>query len=213
MSEEITRSCIDCGTESCHKMDGKFPPFCLTTHMDESVLQEAMRLYMESEENHKVATISAEVETDYYCQATRIQETVEFARRMGYKKIGIANCLGLLREARVAAQIFRNAGFEVYGVGCKVGAQAKETIGIPEKCKVTGANMCNPILQAKLLNARKTDLNVLIGLCVGHDSMFYKYSDALVTTLVVKDRVLGHNPVAGLYLTNSYYRKLLDLKE
>ena len=211
MSEETIRSCIDCGTESCNFMDGKFPPFCLTTHMDEAVLQEAMNLYTEDEENYKVATVSAEVETDYYCQATRIQETVEFARRMGYKKIGIANCLGLLREARVAAQIFRNAGFEVYGVGCKVGAQPKETIGIPEKCKATGVNMCNPILQAKLLNAQKTELNVLIGLCVGHDSMFYKYSDALVTTLVVKDRVLGHNPVAGLQLTNSYYRKLLDL--
>ena len=64
-------------------------------------------------------------------------------------------------------------------------------------------------LQAKLLNAAKTDFNVVIGLCVGHDSLFYKYSDALCTTLVTKDRVLGHNPAAALYQTESYYKRLL----
>lgn len=60
--------------------------------------------------------------------------------------------------------------------------------------------MCNPILQAKQLNAGKTDLNVVIGLCVGHDSLFNKYSDALVTTLLTKDRVPGHSAAAALYL-------------
>ena len=69
--------------------------------------------------------------------------------------------------------------------------------------------MCNPILQAKILNQEQTDLNVVIGLCVGHDSMFYKYSEALCTTLVTKDRVLGHNPAAALYQADSYYAKLL----
>ena len=34
---------------------------------------------------------------------------------------------------------------------------------------------------------------------MGHDSLFYKHSKAPVTTLVVKDRKLGHNPVAALY--------------
>ena len=70
--------------------------------------------------------------------------------------------------------------------------------------------MCNPIHQAKRLNAEHTDLNIVMGLCVGHDSLFYKYSDALVTTLVTKDRVLGHNPVAALYTANSYYKRLLE---
>jgi uncharacterized metal-binding protein len=70
--------------------------------------------------------------------------------------------------------------------------------------------MCNPILQAKTLNEEHTELNVVIGLCVGHDSLFYKYSEAPVTTLVVKDRVLGHNPVAALYQTKAYYSRLLS---
>ena len=55
----------------------------------------------------------------------------------------------------------------------------------------------------------KTDLNVIIGLCVGHDSLFIKYSKALVTTLITKDRVLGHNPAAALYTSGFYYKRLL----
>jgi len=69
--------------------------------------------------------------------------------------------------------------------------------------------MCNPILQALLLNEEKTDFNIIVGLCVGHDSLFMKYSDALTTTLIAKDRVLGHNPAAALYLSESYYTKVL----
>lgn len=208
--EEILRSCIDCGAESCEKLDGKNPPFCLTTHMDGDLLRETMALYTEDEENVAVTRASAEVETEYYCKATRIEEIVHFAGRMGYKKIGIATCIGLLNEARIAARVFRKAGFEVYGAACKVGSQMKTSVGLPETCEAVGAVMCNPILQAKLLNQAGTDLNVVIGLCVGHDSLFYKYSDALVTTLVTKDRVLGHNPAAALYQAHSYYSRLLE---
>ena len=208
--EEILRSCIDCGVESCEKLDGKNPPFCLTTHMDGDLLRETMALYTEDEENAAVTRASAEVETEYYCKATRIEEIVHFAGRMGYKKIGIATCIGLLNEARIAARVFRKAGFEVYGAACKVGSQMKTSVGLPETCEAVGAVMCNPILQAKLLNQARTDLNVVIGLCVGHDSLFYKYSDALVTTLVTKDRVLGHNPAAALYQAHSYYSRLLE---
>ena len=209
MSEEL-RSCIDCGSGSCNNMDGKNPPFCLTTHLDPALLEEVMLLYTEDDWNQKVTQASATVEADFYCKATRVEEIMEFARRIDAKRIGIATCLGLLNEARIAARIFRKAGFEVYGVACKVGSQLKTAVGIPEYCSAVGANMCNPILQAKLLNEAKTDLNVVVGLCVGHDSLFYKYSEALVTTLVTKDRVLAHNPVAALYQANAYYKRLLD---
>jgi uncharacterized metal-binding protein len=72
----------------------------------------------------------------------------------------------------------------------------------------TNEAMCSPISQAKLLNYEKTDLNVLLGLCVGHDSLFFKYAEAPTTVLAVKDRVTGHNPLAAVYLYNSYYQKL-----
>ena len=94
-------------------------------------------------------------------------------------------------------------------MSCKCGKQLKVSVGIPEACEVVGKNMCNPVLQAKYLNAEKTGLDVVIGLCVGHDSLFYKYSKALVTTLVAKDRVLAHNPAGALYQVGSYYKKLM----
>ncbi len=128
---------------------------------------------------------------------------------MGFKKIGIATCVGLIRETRMLTKILRHHGFEVYGIACKVGAQPKTSVGIREECCAVGANMCNPILQAKLLNAAKTDLNIVMGLCVGHDSLFYKYAEGLTTTMVVKDRVTGHNPAAAIYNAESYYQKKL----
>ena len=145
------------------------------------------------------------VESDYYCQMCRVEETIEFAKRIGAKKIGIATCVGLIRETRKLTDILRYHGFEVYGVACKAGIVRKTEVGIPKTCENTGVNMCNPILQAKILNAEHTDLNIVMGLCVGHDSLFYKYSEGLTTTLVVKDRVLGHNPVAALYAADGYY--------
>ncbi len=210
MEKNIKRSCIDCGLINCDKNDKMYPDFCLTTSMDEDILSEAMSLYTDDAENHEVSVASAEVEYENYCQMTRIEEIIEFAKKIKAKKIGIATCVGLISEARTAAQIFRKHGLEVFGAACKVGAQPKSTIDIPKACEDVGKNMCNPILQAKLLNEEKTDLNVVIGLCVGHDSLFYKYSDALCTTLVTKDRVLGHNPVAALYQAKTYYSKLLE---
>lgn len=204
--EKKMMSCIDCAVTNCNKMDKQYPDFCLTTHMDEEVLDDAMKCY-EEDENRRSMIAAAEVECDHYCQYTRIEEIMEYARKMGFKKLGIATCVGLIQESRKLASILRHNGFEVYGVGCKAGIQKKTSVGIPERCNAVGENMCNPILQAKILNKEKTDLNIVVGLCVGHDSLFYKYSDALVTTAVTKDRVTGHNPVAALYGADFYFKK------
>ena len=198
-------SCADCSVVNCIHEKGSFPDFCLTKRLDEQVLKEAMSEY-EKPDINKIAVSAAEVETENYCKMTRMEETIEFAKKLGAKKIGIATCAGLIKETGVAAKILRANGFEVIGIACKCGTQKKTDIGVPEFCNATGANMCNPIFQAKYLNHEKTDLNILIGLCVGHDSLFYKYSEAIVTTLVSKDRVLGHNTVAALYQADKYYK-------
>ena len=69
--------------------------------------------------------------------------------------------------------------------------------------------MCNPIEQAAFLNKAQTELNILFGLCVGHDSLFIKYSNAPITVFAVKDRVLAHNPLGAIYLSDSYYKNKL----
>ncbi|MEL7624366.1 MAG: DUF1847 domain-containing protein [Clostridiales bacterium] len=202
-------SCTDCGVVSCSSGQNAYPEFCLTANLDQQELKEALRLY-DDPINRKIAVAAAEVEAAFYCKYTRVQEIIEFAHRIGAKKIGIATCVGLIEESRIFAKILRVNGLEPYGIACKVGATEKKTgLNLDEQYIMKpGERMCNPILQAKLLN--KTDLNVVVGLCVGHDSLFYKYSKAICTTLLVKDRVLGHNPVAALYTSKTYYKKLLN---
>lgn len=204
-------SCIDCAVKNCRFMDKAYPKFCPTTHMDEDILTEAMACYNEPA-NHRLAVAAAEVEWEYYCKHTRVEEIMDFARKIGAVKLGIATCVGLLRESNILADIFRAHGFDVYGISCKAGTQAKTSIGVPECCNGTGPNMCNPILQAKMLNAWSSELNVVVGLCVGHDSLFYKYSEAPATTAVTKDRVLGNNPAAALYTADSFYGRLKEGK-
>ena len=210
MTKDIKRSCVDCHVTSCNaKGGGKYPAFCMTENMDSEFLSETMKLYTENEENTKIMMAASEVEFENYCKMTRVEEICEFAAKIDAKKLGIATCVGLIEEARIAAEIFRNRGFEVVGAACKVGAQTKVSVGIDPEHEKVGANMCNPILQAEILNKEETDLNVVVGLCVGHDSLFYKHSEALCTTLVTKDRVLGHNPAVALYQADKYYSKLM----
>jgi uncharacterized metal-binding protein len=53
-------------------------------------------------------------------------------------------------------------------------------------------------------------MNVVVGLCIGHDINFIKYSKAPTTVLVVKDRVTTHNPAAVLY-SRYYKNKYFDI--
>jgi uncharacterized metal-binding protein len=138
----------------------------------------------------------------------RMQEILEFAEKMGYSRLGLAFCAGLSGEAATVDQILTNHGFETVSVACKAGAVPKEEINVRDDQKIRiGAHesMCNPILQAMLLNDAGTHFNILLGLCVGHDSLFFKYAEAPVTVLAVKDRVTGHNPLACIYTAGTFY--------
>ncbi len=144
----------------------------------------------------------------------RVEELIQFSRKCHYERLGIAFCTGLANEARILTDVLENKGFEVVSVRCKVGATPKERIGIREEEKIRGPgwleSMCSPIVQAEILNAVKVDLAIMLGLCIGHDTLFIKYCRVPMTVLAVKDRVFGHNPLAALYLANtSYYGRLM----
>jgi uncharacterized metal-binding protein len=211
--EELMR-CAFCGVRACAAApESKTkPPFCPGPRQEEE-LRIAEKSYFSDDHIHRIAVESARTEAAGYGRQTRVEEIMEFARRMGATKIGLAHCLGLMNEARLASEIFASRGFEVHTVCCKVGSIDKESVGLQETEKVRPGQyeaLCNPIGQAALLASAGTELNVVIGLCVGHDSLFFMHSRAPVTVLVVKDRVLGHNPVAALYLSQSYYKRLRD---
>jgi uncharacterized metal-binding protein len=137
----------------------------------------------------------------------RMLEICEFAHKMGYTTLGLAFCGGLASEAAVVDRILKSHGFETVSVVCKAGAVPKEEIGVKDSEKIhigEHESMCNPILQAVLLNEAKTQFNIVLGLCVGHDSLFFKYAEAPATVLAVKDRTSGHNPLACIYTTGTY---------
>ena len=142
---------------------------------------------------------------------TRVEDTIALAKLMGWKKIGIATCIGLLYESNQLAAILEAQGLEPLSVCCKAGSIDKLELGLKEEDKIrpgTFEPACNPIAQAELCNRAGTDMNLIVGLCVGHDMLFTKYSRAPVSTLVCKDRVTGHNPAVVLYGQNFYYKRL-----
>lgn len=186
------------------------PPSCPTkTHA--AIIDRVKERYQDKELG-RLALEAARVEAAGYMRWTRVEEVIQLSRRMGYKKLGIGTCLGLINESRTLTQILENKGFEVVSVCCKTGGIPKKFVGIKEEEKVNSGrheSMCNPIAQAEILNEEGCEFNILMGLCVGHDALFLKHVKAPTTVLVVKDRVLCHNPVAVLYNTSVYYRRLL----
>jgi uncharacterized metal-binding protein len=212
MNDHFELRCTLCCVRACTQEPNtkKLPAFCPVPAKPEQ-LAAVERKYLEEEDLRKFACESARTESAGYCTATRIEEIMDFARRIGAQKLGIAHCVGLIEEARLASEIFLANGFEVAAICCKVGSISKEKVGLKDDEKVRPGQfeaLCNPVAQAALLADAGTQLNVVVGLCVGHDSLFFMHSRAPVTVLVAKDRVLGHNPVAALYTSRSYYQRL-----
>lgn len=144
------------------------------------------------------------IEAQYYGKETRLGETILFAKELGCEKIGLAFCIGLSEEAKIIDEIL-SKHFRVVSVCCKVCGIDKKDFDLPQIFSERQEVMCNPAGQARLLNEQRTQLNVLCGLCVGHDAIFAKVSDVPVTTLIAKDRVLAHNPAGAIY--SHYIRK------
>lgn len=228
--EETPLSCSKCsavwkkqGMTNCWSEPGSGParPAYCPSEKEAEIIEESFQQYTGDRAEARLARAAAEVEGLCYqpvpgsdavnARWTRVEDTIALAVLMGWKKIGIATCIGLLEESERLSDILRAQGLEPLSVCCKAGSIDKLELGLKEENKVrpgTFEPACNPIAQARLLNEAGADMNVIVGLCVGHDMLFSKHSEAPVTTLVVKDRVTGHNPVAVLYGQNFYYKRL-----
>jgi len=142
----------------------------------------------------------------------RIKELIEFGKLLNAQKIGVAFCAGMRDEAARITKVLEKSGFVVASILCKCGGVDKTKLGVAKEYKIgrpSGFEAgCNPVLQAQLLNDAGTDINVIVGLCIGHDILFTMNSKAPVTTLIVKDRLLGHNPVIALY--SDYHKDVIE---
>ena len=222
---EATANCARCPYKTidrlCRSEDGKAPENCPTRNVPE-MTERCLEEYRQRSEILEFARQAAIQEAEGYtdrssgfarvrASKSRIEEIMAFSEKMHFHRLGLAFCIGLAREAKVVEGILSAGGFEMVSVVCKVGRISKESIGAGKEAQIAPdleEAMCNPIQQAMILNRERTDFNVLLGLCVGHDSLFLQYARAPCTILAVKDRLLGHNPLAAVYTANSYYRCL-----
>lgn len=205
----------------CQNKNGKYPDNCPTLNMPELLEESLIAIKEDPEILEFTRQASIQEASGYFnrelgyahvrASKTRIEEIMEFSDRMNYKRLGLAFCIGLRKEAASVEKIFSSYGFTVVSAICKTGRTPKNDIGIKKEDQIVPDHpeaMCNPVLQAMILNKESTDFNVLLGLCVGHDSLFFKYAESPCTVLAVKDRMLGHNPLAAVYNVDSYYRCL-----
>lgn len=207
--------CTDCAVPLCylHVFD-HVPAFCPSRRYEEDISDVGRKLA--EGELAEVARVSSVVEGVNYCRKTRVEEIIDFARRLGLRRLGIAFCVGLRREAAVFADILEGHGFEVVAVCCKLGGIPKEDFGVKDEEKInpgTYEGACNPAAQALVLEKEGSQLNVLLGLCVGHDSIFIATTSVLTTVLATKDRVTGHCPLQPIYLADSYYGRIVTPRD
>ena len=208
--------CAKCVDRKCLKEDWtpeQLPDFCPMKHKQD-VIDEAMQKYEDPEElrMYQKSTVNEQraymnVRGRIMAVRPRVLEIIKFCEMMNWKKLGVTFCVGLGNEAKRIVEIFESAGLDVYSVCCKCGSVDKTEWGIAGEDKISALRGnpegfeagCNPVVQAEVLNSANVDLNVIVGLCIGHDIQFTRFAKGPVTTLIVKDRVTGHNPYASLY--------------
>lgn len=207
MNKQI--QCSYCAKKSCFMGDlSQAPDFCPSKLNPELMI--IVKEKLKDPDKRSMAQDVARTWKDY-CKLTRVEETVLYARLRGFKKLGLAFCVGLSQEAELFTNLLINEGFEVVSVCCMCGALSSDDVGLPEEDKIVPGfrqPMCNPIGQASVLDNNGCELNILLGLCVGDDTLFIKHSQAPVTILAVKDRVLAHNPLGALYTSRHIYTRL-----
>ncbi len=201
--------CSYCPSKSCifAELD-KAPQFCPTVNRTELI--EEAKSKLQDSENRKMACDVART-WKQLGKLTRGEETMMYAKLRDYQKLGLAFCVGLSDEARLLTNVLLNEGFEVIAVSCMCGSLCSDDVGLPEEDKIVAGfrqPMCNPIGQAMMLDAEECHLNILLGLCVGDDTLFIKHSKAPVTVLAVKDRVLANNPLGVLYTSRNPFSRM-----
>ena len=158
-----------------------------------------------SEEHTQVLDVATDIAWETERRLCRVAEFVHFCHGMRYEHVGVAFCIELFRETQILTHLLRRY-LQVTSVCCKIGGRQ---IAEPEHAPRGAHIACNPLGQAAELNRVGTEINAIVGLCMGCDVLFARHSLARVTTLFVKDRLLANNPVGALY-SHYYLTELVD---
>ena len=146
--------CAECDDKSCYQGKDCF-----------GLRDEVLEKYQDPE-ILRITRTATGLEGKHYMKLTRLEELMRFAEQMGYEHLGIAFCIGLSEEARLLNDILKKR-FKVTSVCCKACGIEKEKLGLDKIVPDRVEAMCNPVAQAMVLNRAKTQLNVILGLCIG----------------------------------------------
>jgi uncharacterized metal-binding protein len=164
------------------------PPIFLMDNVEKDFMEADKGVFfghLYDEEDKRVMKVA---EDTLNPKVDRIDEIIEFAREAGITRIGLANCITFEKEAKYLEVLLREEGFIVTRANCKLGRMPNEEI-LPGYSGIS----CNPAGQAKTMEESGTEMNLVMGLCLGHDMVFNAHSRVLTTTLIVKDRKLKHH--------------------
>jgi len=190
-------ACASCAKSSCLKGEFERMPTTCPTRTRPDIARDATPYTEELTHAEMVSADATPFAADGE-KRNRVEELAAYAKSQGLGRIGIAFCVSLTKEAQKLGKILREQGLQTELVCCRVGAIDYDEIGLPKAHPERFAAICNPVAQAKLLNAKKVDLVAQVGLCIGHDLILQRECEVPVTTVVVKDRALDHHSVAAL---------------
>jgi len=190
-----TLSCI-CQKQGCWRDETHAVPSYCQANRHPDVLEKARDEYRK-DENIRIYEAACIVGAENNGFRPRVEEALHFAKQMNFSKIGFAACVAFEAEMAVIRDLFTREGCSVVCAGCQIGSDSAEDRQVPH-LKGYPNEHCNPIAQAEFLNAEGTELNFIVGLCLGHDILFTRYAKAPVSTLIVKDRMTANNPAGAL---------------
>ncbi len=188
-------SCGICPDKPCTKGNDNYPKNC-PTNEEKGLIDVALNEYKTNDVINRIMNFANSIPIgDDGEFRSRAEEIIELINRMGFKKVGIAFCYSMERKVKKFIKMFDGLDVELVPVCCKAGGlEIDRVVDIPKNNKRFIAS-CNPIAQAEIMNKADTEINVVVGLCVGHDIVFNKYVNGYVTTLIAKDRKFNHNPI------------------
>jgi len=180
-------NCTSCKTKKCRSAES-----CgLETFKKDDIIN----AYHEEENQLIIQAAARLVDNGKAGKIARLQELVEFIQNMKYKKVGLAYCFGMEKDAIEVKEYFRKNAISIRTVSCTVGGLPQDELN-KESCIHNVS--CNPLGQAAQLNNEDTELVVIMGICLGHDILLHRNLKADFTTLVVKDRVYNNSPLLVL---------------
>jgi uncharacterized metal-binding protein len=179
--------CTNCQPKTCRQSES-----CGVENFDNS---EVINDYKEPE-NQKILQVAASlVDNGKAGTLSRLQEIIAFIKSMSYKKVGLAYCYGMEKDAKLLKDIFQTEGIRLRAVSCTIGGINQNQI---DSSSCTEKVSCNPIGQAKELNGEKIDFTIVMGICLGHDILLQRNLESDFSTFVVKDRVFQNSPLNAI---------------